>query len=104
MDEKSKKVKTSDGNSKSEKLSYEQLEQVAGNLNKQCQQLFQQLKEAQRVISEFNEIGLLLDILDKSEHFGEAFVERCSKKIEEVVTTAFDNSEKQEQQNESTEN
>lgn len=92
--EKSKKtnVETS-GEKKPEKLTYEQLEQVANNLNKQCQQMYGQLQEANRVISEFNEIDMLLSILGKSEFFNDGFISRCSGKIEEIITKALDKSE-----------
>ena len=94
--EKSKEVKMN-GTQKNEKFSYEQLEQLANNLNKQCQQFYSQLQEANRVISEFNEIGMLLSILEKSEHFSEDFVTRCSGKIEDIVSKALDNAEKAEE-------
>ena len=94
--EKSKEIKMdAQKGQKNEKLSYEQLEQVANNLNRQCQQFYNQLQEANRIISGFNEIEMLLSILDKSEHFSEEFVTRCSAKIEEIVTEALDNGEKQ---------
>ena len=94
--EKSKEIKMdAQKGQKNEKLSYEQLEQVANNLNRQCQQLYNQLQEANRVIAGFNEIDMLLAILGKSEHFSEEFVTRCSAKIEEIVTEAMDNGEKQ---------
>ena len=94
--EKSKEIKMdAQKGQKNEKLSYEQLEQVANNLNRQCQQFYSQLQEANRIISGFNEIDMLLSILSKSEHFNEEFVNRCSAKIEEIVTEALDNGEKQ---------
>ena len=93
--EKSKKVEMNAQGNK--KLSYEELEQLAGNLNKQCQQFYNQLQEANRVISEFNEIGMLLSILDKSEHFSEKFVNRVSNEVETIITKALDNSEKGEE-------
>ena len=94
--EKSKEIKMdAQKGQKNEKLSYEQLEQVANNLNRQCQQFYNQLQEANRIISGFNEIDMLLSILSKSEHFSEEFVTRCSAKIEEIVTEALDNGEKQ---------
>ena len=60
--EKSKSVKmsASKGNVKNpgqEKLSYEQLEQIAGNLNQQCRQMQQVINNQQQAIAEFNEIG-----------------------------------------------
>lgn len=97
---KEKKTIKQDGNVENpvqkEKLSYEQLEQIAGNLNQQCRQMQQIINNQQQAIAEFNEIGMLLDVLGKSEHFSEKFVTRCSNKIEELITKAMDASEKQE--------
>lgn len=97
---KEKKTIKQDGNvenpGQKEKLSYEQLEQIAGNLNQQCRQMQQVINNQQQAIAEFNEIGMLLDVLGKSEHFSEKFVTRCSDKIEELITKAMDASEKQE--------
>ena len=103
--EKSKSVKMSapKGNVENpgqEKLSYEQLEQIAGNLNQQCRQMQEHIRNLQNAIAEFNEIGMLLDVLGKSEHFSEKFVTRCSNKIEELITKAMDASEKQEEKSE----
>lgn len=95
MSEKSKTVKMDAQNN--EKLSYEQLEQLANNLNRQCQQFYSQLQEANKIISEFNEVGMLLSILEKSEHFNEDFVTRCSNKVEEIITKALDSAEKQDE-------
>ena len=81
MSEKSKTVKMDAQNNK--KLSYEQLEQLANNLNRQCQQ--------------FNEVDMLLSILEKSEHFNEDFVTRCANKVEEIITKALDSAEKQDE-------
>ena len=83
-----------------EKLSYEQLEQIANNLNQQCRQMQEHIRSLQNVIAEFNEISMLLDILGKSEHFNEDFVIRCSSKIEELIIKALDASEKQEEKGE----
>ena len=81
-----------------EKLSYEQLEQIAGNLNQQCRQMQEHIRNLQQAIAEFNEIGMLLDVLGESEHFSEMFVTRCANKIEELITKAMDASEKQEEE------
>lgn len=80
------------------KLTYEQLEQVAGNLQRQCQQLYDQLKGAQNVIDSFNEVEMLLSILGKAEYFKPEFVERCASEIQEVITKALDNSKKKEEE------
>lgn len=81
-----------------EKLSYEQLEQIAGNLNQQCRQMQAHIQNLQNTIAEFNEIGMLLDVLGKSEHFSEKFTTRCASKIEELITRAMDALEKQEEE------
>ena len=97
---KEKKMDATNGNvenpGQKEKLSYEQLEQIAGNLNQQCRQMQQIISNQQQAIAEFNEMGLLLDVLGKSEHFSEKFVTRCADKIEELITKAMDASEKQD--------
>ena len=105
MDKKSKTVNINGNAGKQpEKMSYEQLEQIAGNLNQQCRILQQQLTQAQNVIAEFNEIGMLLDILKQAEQFTPQFVERCANKIEELITKALDVSEKQEETQNSKQN
>jgi TolA-binding protein len=99
MGEKSKTINMkTQGKKEENKLTYEQLEQVAGNLNAQCQQLHSQLRQAHNTIAQVNEIGMLLDILGKSEHFTEKFVNRCSAKIEELITKVLDASDKQEEE------
>ena len=80
------------------KYSYEQLEQIAANLSQQCKQMQQVINNQQQVIAEFNEIGMLLDVLGKSEHFNDKFVTRCANKIEELITKAMDASEKQDEE------
>lgn len=81
-----------------EKLSYEQLEQVAGNLNMQCRQLQNSLHEAQQIISGFNVVELLLSIIEKGEYFESSFIDRCVSKIQSGVTTLLDNADKNEEE------
>jgi len=95
MEKKSAKEVKMDAKIEQTKLSYEQLEQIAGNLNQQCNILKQQLQEARVVIAEFNEIGLLLSIIDKGSNFDYNFIERCSKKVQDIITRMLDDSEKE---------
>ena len=81
-----------------EKLSYEQLEQVAGNLNMQCRQLQNSLHEAQQIISGFNVVELLLSIIEKGEYFESSFIDRCVSKIQSGVTTLLDNADKNDEE------
>ena len=98
MDKKSKEVKM-DAGKQNQKLSYEQLEKVANDLNNNCNMLYRQLQQAQNTIAEFNEIGMLLDVIKQAEQFSPEFIDRCAKKIEELITKALDESEKQQEQN-----
>lgn len=101
MEKKSKVVelkaapKKGEPKEENQKLTYEQLEQVANNLNNQCRQMYERIQELQSVISDFNDIELLLSIISKGENFGESFVERCCKRIEEIVTKRLDEVDKQ---------
>lgn len=83
-----------------EKLSYEQLEQVAGNLNMQCRQLQNSLREAQQVIASFNMLEMLLSIIEKGEYFESSFVDKCVEKIQSGVTLMLENADKKEEGNE----
>jgi DNA-binding LacI/PurR family transcriptional regulator len=67
------------------KLTYEQLEEVARNLNYQVNVLGQKLNEAKRIIENINEIGLLLSVIDKAEYFESAFVDKCASKVQSNV-------------------
>ena len=97
---KEKSIKTNDPKvnvenpGQQKKLTYEQLEQIAGSLNQQCKQMQEHIRNLQQAIAEFNEINMLLDILGRSEHFSEKFCNRCSRKIEDLINRAMDASEK----------
>lgn len=98
MDKKSKTVEMK-GNAdpaNQEKLSYEQLEQVARDLSMQNRQLQGQLMQAQKVIGEFNDLGMLLSIVSKAENFSSDFIIRCTDRIEKLVNEALDNYDRDE--------
>ena len=97
MEEKNKKV-DSKSTKKSEKLTYEQLESVANELNMQYKQLYAKLQNAQKVISEFNDLGLLLDIIGKGEYFSSDFVECCTERVEKLVRKALEEYDKAEEE------
>ena len=98
MEKKSKTVSMNQSGKQPEKLSYEQLEQIARDLTMQRNQLQAQLQGAQRVINEFNDLGMLLSIVDKGENFSSDFIVRCTERIEKLVTEALDNYDAMEQQ------
>jgi hypothetical protein len=80
-----------ENNKQSEKLSYEQLEHIARDLTMQRNQLQIQLQNAQSVINNFNDLGMLLSIIDKSKNFNSDFIVRCTERVEKLVTEALDN-------------
>ena len=92
--EKKSDSKVSEVKSENKKLSYEELEKIASNLNNQCKQLYQELMETRQVLANFNDVGLLLSIIDKSEYFDTSFVERCIKKVQTIITEMMDNADK----------
>lgn len=95
MEKKSKTVKmeAKTQNEASQKLTYEQLENVANNLNNQCKQLYSQLQEAKSIISDFNDVGMLLSIIREGENFESAFIDRCTKKVQDIVTKMLNDAE-----------
>lgn len=79
----------------SEKFTYEQLEDIARRLSAQCNQLQAQLKEAHKIIDNFNILGMLLSILGKEDFFDPKFVDRCSEKVQILVTGVLDDIDKE---------
>lgn len=83
---------------KEEKLTYEQLEQVAMRLNQQCQQMYEKLQEAERIIKNVNDIELLLSVIRQSEYFDEDFIKRCADKIQTTLTEMLDSAEERKEE------
>ena len=99
MAEKSKETKTRGvTDKKSDKLSYEQLEQVANNMGRKCQQLYDELQNARAEIARFDAVGLLLNIIANGEHFDASFIDRCALKIQNDVSAELDKAEKLEEE------
>lgn len=71
------------------KLSYEELESLAANLNDQCNKMYSQLQKAHSIVNGFNLVSLLLNVLNKSDHFSDKFVKQCSTVIEDTVKEAL---------------
>ena len=82
------------------KISYDELEKIAIQLKNENNALGGRLQSAYKVISEFNDLELLLSIIDKAKSFDGSFVTRCSNKVQEIVTKMLDESEKNEEEKE----
>lgn len=83
----------------SQKFTYEQLEDIAVKLNNQTRQLQAQLNEAHKIIDNFNILGMLLSILGKESFFDPKFIDRCSLKVQNLVTSVLDDIDKDTKEN-----
>lgn len=85
MEEKNEKVAE-----QPKRFTYEQLEQIAGNLSTQVQQLNARLQEA-NMFNMFKRLDYCFKVLEvaptlSAAMFSPDFVERCAKEIEELMT------------------
>lgn len=77
-------------------LSREDLEKIAIQLRADNNYLNERCAQAEQIISEFNEIGMLLSLLEKSEHFEASFTSRCANRIQKLISEALDIAEERE--------
>lgn len=78
---------------KSEKLTYEQLNNACVQLSQENQYLKQQLNQASRVLNTFNRLDYLFRVVEcdhnnksNSVSFSAEFVEMCIKEIQDTMT------------------
>ena len=78
---------------KQEKLSYEQLQKLAGDLGQQNQQLVQRLQQMQQVLEnrDFDYtsffVSMLFKVMDHPEMYSDNFVAWASGHIESILTS-----------------
>ena len=81
-----------------EKMSYEQLENVAHQLSEQNRQLFVKLQEL-NMANMFKRLDYLFKVVENGHIFKQDFFEKCIAEIEELMTvpeeTEEDNKEKE---------
>lgn len=82
MEEKKEKKETK----KVDKLTYEQLENVAHQLSSQNRELYTQLQKAKQVIATFNELNYLFKVVEFKNSFSKEFSEMCISEIESIMT------------------
>lgn len=56
------------------------------NLNQQCRQLYEKLVQAEQIISNFNDVGMLLSIIKMAEYFDDDFIVKCTAKVQSVIS------------------
>ena len=81
-----------------EKMSYEQLEQVAHQLSEQARQLYSQLQQS-NMTNMFKRLDYLFKVVENGHMFKQDFLEKCIAEIEEIMTvpeeTEEDNKEEE---------
>lgn len=68
-----------------EKMSYEQLNNIAHQLSEQNRQLYMKLQEA-NMSNMFKRMDYLFKVLEVPEMFTPEFVDKCAKEIESLMT------------------
>lgn len=68
-----------------QKMSYEQLEQVAHQLSEQARQLYIKLQES-NVNNVFKRLNYLFKIVENGHMFSQDFLDKCIKEIEDIMT------------------
>lgn len=83
---KENKVEVKEPNApQAQKLTYEQLENVASQLSEQSRQLYQKLQEA-NLVNMFKRLDYLFKVVENSNHFNAEFVTSCIEEIENMMT------------------
>ena len=78
-----------------EKLSYEQLENVAHQLSEQTKQLYMKLQAA-NMSNMFKRLDYLFKVVENGHMFKQDFLEKCIAEIEEIITVPEETDKKEE--------
>ena len=73
-----------------QKYSYDELNNIAHQLNEQNVQLYRKLQEA-NLDNMFKRLDYLFKVLDKPEFFENEFVDKCANEIVELMTIPEEN-------------
>ena len=89
MEEQKKKVvemqPATKGTERPEKMSYEQLENIAHQLSEQAKQLYMQLQAA-NMSNMFKRLDYLFKVVENGHMFKQDFLEKCIAEIESLIT------------------
>ncbi len=72
-----------------QKLSYEQLEEVAQQMNEQLKKVYQQLQEAS-MGNLFKRLDFLFKVLENAHMFDDTFVDTCTNEVVKLITLPED--------------
>lgn len=84
-EQKEKVIKMQPEAERPEKMSYEQLENVAHQLSEQAKQLYMQLQNA-NMSNMFKRLDYLFKVVENSHMFKLDFVDKCINEIEDFMT------------------
>lgn len=73
------------GTEQPQKMSYEQLEQVAHQLSEQARQLYDQLQKS-NLNNMFKRLDYLFKVVENGHMFKQDFLDKCVKEIEDIMT------------------
>ena len=105
MEEQKKKVvkmQPATKDERPEKLSYEQLENVAHQLSEQAKQLYMKLQSA-NMSNMFKRLDYLFKVVENGHMFKQDFLEKCIAEIEELMTVPEETDKEEETPNIETE-
>ena len=105
MEEQKKKVvkmQPATKDERPEKLSYEQLENVAHQLSEQAKQLYMKLQSA-NMSNMFKRLDYLFKVVENGHMFKQDFLEKCIAEIEEIMTVPEETDKEEETPNIETE-
>ena len=98
MEEQKKKVvkmQPATKDERPEKLSYEQLENVAHQLSEQAKQLYMKLQAA-NMSNMFKRLDYLFKVVENGHMFKQDFLEKCIAEIEELMTVPEETDKEEE--------
>ena len=98
MEEQKKKVvkmQPATKDERPEKLSYEQLENVAHQLSEQAKQLYMKL-QATNMSNMFKRLDYLFKVVENGHMFKQDFLEKCIAEIEELMTVPEETDKEEE--------
>lgn len=79
-----------------QKMSYEQLEQIAHQLSEQARQLYSQLQKA-NLSNMFKRLDYLFKVTENGHMFKQDFLEKCINEIEDIMTVPEETDSEEEE-------
>nr|UVN09357.1 MAG: hypothetical protein [Bacteriophage sp.] len=84
------------GTEQPQKMSYEQLEQVAHQLSEQARQLYGQLQKS-NLNNMFKRLDYLFKVVENGHMFKQDFLDKCVKEIEDIMTVPEEHENSEEE-------